>query len=196
MFLSRIFIDKVLPITTAVANYDDYPLNFYKAKSKLYRVSLAPKRNNMFIRIIAPIDSWFCFQIWFFHVLLKWYCNSLLLLSRLTRVTKKKTAEKRRSESKTESATEIVETWVRNGWLLEWPERLGYWILKSSYQHVLIESTMENWISLRALFCCFKITSPRISWLPATEFWLISLVNKRFILMWVHHLSQNKWLFC
>ena len=75
LFLSRIFINKVLPITKAVPNYDDYPLNSYKAKSKLNRISLAPKRNKMFIRIIAAIDSW--------------YCNSLLLLSRLTRVTKK-----------------------------------------------------------------------------------------------------------
>ena len=50
-------MDKVLPITKAVANYEDYPLNFYKPNSKLYRVSLAPKRNSMFIRIIAAIDS-------------------------------------------------------------------------------------------------------------------------------------------
>ena len=56
MFLSRIFINKVLPITKAVANYDDYPLKFYKAKSDLYRISLAPKRNSMFIKIIAAID--------------------------------------------------------------------------------------------------------------------------------------------
>ena len=90
MFLSGIFINKVLPIMKAVANYDDYLVKFYKAKSKLYRISLVPKRNNMFIRIIAPTDSCFCFQIWFCHVLLKWYCNSLLLLSRLTRVAKNK----------------------------------------------------------------------------------------------------------
>ena len=89
MFLSRVFINKVLPMTKAVANYDDYPVTFYKTKSKLYRISLAPKRNNMFIRIIAAIDSWFCFEIWFCHVFLKWYCNSLLLLSLLTRVTEK-----------------------------------------------------------------------------------------------------------
>ena len=94
MFLSRIFINKVLPITKAVPNYDDYPLNFYKAKSKLYRISLAPKRNNTFIRIIAAIDSW--------------YCNSLLLQGRLTRLTKNN-FKKRPSESETESATEIVE---------------------------------------------------------------------------------------
>ena len=75
VFLSRIFMNKVLPRTKAVPNYDDYPLKFYKAKSKLYRISLAPKRDNMFIRIIAAIDSW--------------YCNSLLLLSRWIRVTKK-----------------------------------------------------------------------------------------------------------
>ena len=85
MFLSRIFINKVLPITKAVANDDDYPLKFYKAKSKLYRISLAPKRNSMLIRIIPAIDSWICIQ----NVLLKWYCNSLLLLCRLTNVTKK-----------------------------------------------------------------------------------------------------------
>ena len=94
MFLSRIFINKVLPITKAVPNYDDYPIKLFKAKSKLYRISLPPKRNNMFIRIIAAIDSW--------------YCNSLLLLSRLTRVTKNN-CKNRRSESETESATDIVE---------------------------------------------------------------------------------------
>ena len=44
-------------MTKPVANYDDYPLTFYKANSKLYRISLAPKRNNMFIKIIAAIDS-------------------------------------------------------------------------------------------------------------------------------------------
>ena len=55
MFLSRIFIKKVLPVTKAVENYDDYPLKFYKAKSKLYRVSLAPKRNNMLITVILMI---------------------------------------------------------------------------------------------------------------------------------------------
>ena len=131
MFLSRIFINKVLPITKAVANDDDYPLKFYKAKSKLYRISLVPKRNSMFIRIIAVIDSWFCFRIWFCHILLKWYCNSLLLLSRLTNVTKK--LQKRRSESETESVTEIVEKWVDNAWLLWWPERLGYRIRKRSF---------------------------------------------------------------
>ena len=132
MFLSRVFINKVLPITKAVANYDDYPVTFCKAKSKLYWISLAPKRNNMFIRIIAEIDSWFCFQIWFCHVLLKWYCNSLLLLSRLTRVTKKN-CNSRRSESEAESATEIVEKWVGNSWLLGWPERLSYCILENSF---------------------------------------------------------------
>ena len=91
VFLSRIFINKVLPITKAVANYDDYLVMFCKAKSKLYRLSLGPKSNNMFIRITAAIDSWFqiWFQIWFCQVLVKWHCNSLLLLSRLTRVTKK-----------------------------------------------------------------------------------------------------------
>ena len=52
MFLSGSFTNN-----KAVANYDDYPLKFYKAKSKLYRVSLTPKRNNMFIRIITAIDS-------------------------------------------------------------------------------------------------------------------------------------------
>ena len=52
MFLSRSFTNN-----KSVANYDYYPLKFYKAKSELYRVSLAPKRNNMFIMIIAAIDS-------------------------------------------------------------------------------------------------------------------------------------------
>ena len=132
MFLSRIFINKVLPITKAVANYDDYPLKFYKAKSKLYRISVASKRNTMLIRIIPAIDSWICIQIWFYHVLLKWYCNSLLLLSRLTNETKKN-CKTRLSESETESVTEIVETWVDDAWLLWWPERLGYWIRKRSF---------------------------------------------------------------
>ena len=146
----------------------------------------------MFIRIIPAIDSWICIQIWFYHVLLKWYCNSLLLLSRLTNVTKK--LQKRRSESETESATEIVEKWVGNGWILGWPERLGYWILDSSFMSWLIvqQKTESDYV------CCpvfLKITSPRISWLPATEFWLICSVNKSFILMWVYHLSQNEWLF-
>ena len=57
VFLSRIFINNLLTITKAVANYDDYPLKFYKAKSKFYGISLAPKRSNMFIRIIAAIDD-------------------------------------------------------------------------------------------------------------------------------------------
>ena len=107
VFLSRVFINKVLPMTKAVANYEDYPVTFYKTKSKLYRISLAPKRNNMFIKIIAAIDSGFCFQIWFCHVFLKSHCNSLLLLNRLTRAIKKN-CKKRRSKSETESATEIV----------------------------------------------------------------------------------------
>ena len=193
MFLSRIFINKVLPVTKVVASYDNYPLKFYKPKSKLYRISLPPKRNSMSITIIAVIDSWFCLQIWFCHVLLEWYCNSLLLLSRLTRVTKQN-CKKRRSESETESATEIVEKWDGNCWLLGWPDRTG--LLNSGKQfHVLNESTMENWIRLRVLSCCLKITSPRISWLPATEFWLICSVTKSFILMWVYHLWQNEWLF-
>ena len=178
VFLSRIFINKVLPRTKAVPNYDDYPLKFYKAKSKLYRISLAPKRNNMFIRIIAAIDSW--------------YRNCLLLLSRLTRVTKK---------------LKKMSLWIWN-WISyrdcrkvisQWLVTRVAWVtgpLNSWKQfHVLIESTMENWIRLRVLSCSLKITSPRISWLPATEFWLICSLNKSFILMWVYHLSQNEWLF-
>ena len=187
-------MNKVLPRTKAVANYDDYPFinKFYKAKSKLNRVSLAPKTNSMFIRIIAAIDSWFCFQIWFCHVLLKWYCNSLLLLSRLTRVTKK---------------MQKTSLWIWN-WIShrdyrkassQWLVTRAAWateLLNSEKQfRVLIESTMENWIRLRVLSCCLKITSPRISWLPATEFWLIWLVNKSFMLLWVYHLWQNEWLF-
>ena len=132
MFLSRIFMNKVLPMTKAVSNYNDYPVSFDETKSKLYRISVAPKRNNMFTKIIAAIDSWFCFQIWFCHVLLKWYCNSLLLLSRLTGYPKK-SSKKRRSESETELATEFVKEWVGNGWLLGSPERLGYWILENSF---------------------------------------------------------------
>ena len=59
MFLAGIFINKVLPIliTKAVSNYDDYPLKFFNAKSKLYRVSLAPERNNMFIRVNLMIAN-------------------------------------------------------------------------------------------------------------------------------------------
>ena len=68
-------------------------------------------------------------------------------------------------------------------------------LLNSGKQfHVLIESAMENWIRLRVLSCCIKMTSPRVSWLPATEFWLICF-NKSFMLMWVYHLWQNEWLF-
>ena len=168
MFLSRMFINKVLPITKAVASYDDYPLKFYKAKSDLYRISLAPKRKSMFIKIIAAIDCWFCFQIWFCHVLLKWYCNSLLLVSRLTRVTKK---------------LQKTSLWIWN-WMSyrvcqkvswQWLVTRVAWatgVLKSGKEfHVLIESTMENWIRLRVLSYCLKITSPRISWLPATKFY-------------------------
>ena len=43
MFLSRIFINKVLPITKAVANYDDYPVKFYKGKTKLTEFHLHQK---------------------------------------------------------------------------------------------------------------------------------------------------------
>ena len=107
------------------------PLSSIKLKVNFTEFRLYQKRNSMFIRIIAVIDSWFCFQIWFCHILLKWYCNSLLLLSRLTNLTKK--LQKRRSESETESVTEIVEKWVDNAWLLWWPERLGYWIRKRSF---------------------------------------------------------------
>ena len=39
-----------------------------------------------------------------------------------------------------------------------------------------------------------SVTSPRVSWLPATEFWLICF-NKSFILMWFYHMWQNEWLF-
>ena len=135
MFLSRIFINKVLPITKAVANDDDYPINFYKAKSKLYRISLAQKRNNMFIRIIAAIDSW--------------YCNSLLLLSRLTRVTKKKFQK--------------TSLWIWN-WISyrdcrkvssQWLVTRVAWatgLLNSGKQfHALIESTTKISIRLRVL---------------------------------------------
>ena len=52
VFISRIFINKVLSITKAVVNYDHYLLQSLKASSKLNRVSLGPKRNNMFISFI------------------------------------------------------------------------------------------------------------------------------------------------
>ena len=68
-------------------------------------------------------------------------------------------------------------------------------LLNSGKQfHVLIESTMENWIRLRVLSCRTKMTSARDSWLPATEFWLICF-NVSFLLMWVYRLWQNEWLF-
>ena len=144
------------------------------------------------MRIIAAIDSSFCFQIWFCHVLLKWYCNSLLLLSRLTSVTKK-----------FQKPSLLIWNWIshRNYRKVNWQclvsrEARATGLLNSGKQfHVLNESTMENWIRLRVLSCCLKITSPRISWLPATEFWLICSVNKSFILKWIYHLSQNVWLF-
>ena len=146
----------------------------------------------MFLRIIAAIDSWFCFQIWFCQVLLKWYCNSLLLLSRLTRVTKK-----------LQKPWLWIWNWIshRDCRKVSWPwlvnrEAWATELLNSGEQfHVLIESITENWIRLRVLSCCLKITSPRISWLPATEFWLICWVNKSFILMWVYRLWQKEWLF-
>ena len=192
VFLSRIFINKVLPITKAVANYDDYLVMFCEAKSKLYRLSLGPKSNNMFIRITAAIDSWFCFQIWFCQVLVKWHCNSLLLLSRLTRVTKK-----------LQKPSLWIWNWIshRDCRKVSWPwlvNRVAWATgLVNCWKqfHFLIESTMENWIRKRVLSCCLKSTSPRISWQPATEFRLICLVNKSFILVWVYHLSQNEWLF-
>ena len=192
MFLSRVFINKVLPITKPVPNYDDYPRKFYQAKSKLYRISLAPKRNNMFLSIIAAIDSWFCFQIWFCRVLLKWYCNSLLLLSRLTRVTKK-----------LQKPSLWIWNWIshRDCRKVNWPwlvNRVAWAteLLNSGKQfHVLTESITENWIRLRVLSCCLKITSPLILWRPAREFWLICSVNKSFILMWFYQLWQNEWLF-
>ena len=178
MFLSRIFINKVLPITKAVPHYDDYPLKFYKAQSKLYRISLAPKRNNIFIRIIAAIDSW--------------YCNSLLLLSRLTRVTKKISKNValnlKLNQLPRLSKSEFAWLVTRVAWATG--------LLNSGKQfHALIESTTKISIRLRVLSCSLKITSPRVSWLPATEFWLICSVNKSFILMWVYRLWQNEWLF-
>ena len=50
-------MNKVLPMTKAVSNDNDYPVSFDETKSKLYRISVAPKRNNMFTKIIAAIDS-------------------------------------------------------------------------------------------------------------------------------------------
>ena len=165
MFLSRIFINKVLPITKPVPNYDDYLVMFCKAKSKLYRLSLGPKSNNMFIRITAAIDSWFCFQIWFCQVLVKWHCNSLLVLSRLTRVTKKlqKTVAVNLKLNQPPRLSKVSWPWLVNR--VAWATGLvNCW----KQFHFLIESTMENWIRKRVLSCCLKITSPRISWLPAT----------------------------
>ena len=68
-------------------------------------------------------------------------------------------------------------------------------LLNSGKQfHVLIERAIENWIRLRVLSFCMKMTSQRVSWLPATEFWLICF-NKSFLLMGVYYLWQNEWLF-
>ena len=171
------------------------PLSSIKLKVNFTEFHFHQKKSNMFIRIIAAIDSWFFFQIWFCHVLLKWYCNSLLLLSRLTRVTKKNCI-KRCSESETESATEIVEKWVGSGWLLGWPERLGYWILENSFMSWLKAQwkTQSDYVYCPVVWKLLHHVA-MISWLPATQFWLICSVNKRFILMWVYHLSQNEWLF-
>ena len=120
------------------------------------------------------------------------YRNSLLLLSRLTRVTKK--LQKR---------SLWIWNWISHqncrkvSW--QWLVTRVAWAtgLVNSWKqfHVLIKSTMENWIRLRVLSCCLKITSPRISSLSATEFWLICSLNKSFIRMWVYHLWQNEWLF-
>ena len=144
----------------------------------------------MFLRIIAAIDSWFCFQIWFCRVLLKRYCNSLLLLSRLTMVTKK-----------LQKPSLWIWNWISHrdcrkvSW--QWLVTRVAWateLLNSGKQfHVLTESTMEKWIRLRVLSCCLKITSPRISWLPATEFGLTCSANKSFTLMWVLPLV-TKWV--
>ena len=61
---------------------------------------------------------------------------------------------------------------------------------------VLIEWAIEKWIILHVLSCYMKMTSPSLSWLPATEFWLnFFFGNKSLILMWVYHLCQNEWLF-
>ena len=119
-FLPRIFMNKVLPRTKAVPNYDDYPLKFYKAKSKLYRISLAPKRDNMFIRIIAAIDSW--------------YCNSLLLLSRLTRVTKK-----------------ISKNVALNQKLNQLPRLSKSWLAMVGYQGGLSDWATEFWKTVSCL---------------------------------------------
>ena len=129
--------------------------------------------------------------LWFYQMLLKWYCNSLLLLSRLTTVTKK-TAKTVHLNLKLNQLPRLS---VSSQWLVTrvaWATGL----LNSWKQfHVLIESTTKNWIRLPVLSCCLKITSPLISRLPATEFWLICSVYKNFILMWVYHLWQNEWLF-
>ena len=134
------------------------PLSSIKLKVNFTEFHFHQKKSNMFIRIIAAIDSWFFFQIWFCHVLLKWYCNSLLLLSRLTRVKKK---------------LHKTSLWIRN-WISHRDCRKVSWqwlvtrvawatgLLNSGKQfHVLIESTMENSIRLRVLSCYLKITSLR-----------------------------------
>ena len=141
MFLSRIFINKVLSITKAVVNYDHYLLQSLKASSKLNRVSLGPKRNNMFISVIlmmAHCCNWLLIlfsNMVLSRVTLYWSGNvtPCYYMDRLRDKKINNNKKKHRSKSEDESVTEIVETWVGNGWWLGWPERVGYWILESSF---------------------------------------------------------------
>ena len=88
--------------------------------------------------------------------------------------------KKHRSESEDQSATEIVKTWVGNGWLLSWPEPwVGHWILESSFM---------SWLKARwkyesdYVYCpvIWKLTSPRVSWLLATELFNWFVLTKFF----------------
>ena len=143
--------------------------------SRKLKVNL-PNLPNMFIRIIAATVSWFCFQIWFCHVLLKWYCNSLLLLSRLTRETKKKL----------QKPSLWIWNWISHrdcrkvSW--QWLVTRVAWateLLNSGKQfRVLNERTMENWIRLHVLSCCLlHYMVPDKSWNLMMTHWKVKILT-------------------
>ena len=77
--------------------------------------------------------------------------------------------KKHRSEFEDELATEVVETYVRNGWLLGWPEPwVGHWILESSFMSWLTAQSKtesdyvnvllyENDYTARFMTACHRI---------------------------------------
>ena len=148
----------------------------------------------MFIRVIlmiaqfAAIDTWFCFRIWFFHVLLKLHCNSLLLLSRLTRIAKKNW-KKRRSESKTDRISHRDCRNVSSQWLVTrvvWATGLLNsekqlltcldWKRNGKLNQITCTVLLfENYFTAHFMTACHRIL-------------IDSSFNKRFILMWVYRL--------